>query len=101
MNPVDIVINQIIKNQNGAGEGLQLEAYQDPAGKWTIGYGHTGPGIDKGVTWTAEHAEFALRQDVGDAYLAAIRASSRLTDESPSRKAAITDFIYNVGIGCN
>ena len=29
-------------------EGLRLEAYQDSAGIWTIGYGHTGPEVHCG-----------------------------------------------------
>ena len=30
-------------------EGLELEAYQDIAGIWTIGYGHTGPDVEPGM----------------------------------------------------
>ena len=29
-------------------EGLRLKAYQDSAGVWTIGYGHTGPEVHHG-----------------------------------------------------
>lgn len=29
-------------------EGLRLDAYQDCAGVWTIGYGHTGADVTPG-----------------------------------------------------
>ena len=35
---IDITINDIIKNPDGAGEGCSLNAYSDAAGNcWTIG----------------------------------------------------------------
>src|SRR5260221_4202523 len=45
-------------------EGLRLDAYQDVVGVWTCGYGATGPGIGKGVHWTAQQAEDRLRSDL-------------------------------------
>ncbi|WP_072094152.1 lysozyme [Trabulsiella odontotermitis] len=48
-------------------EGLELEAYPDPGtggAPWTIGYGHTGPDVYKGLVWTDVQADKALRQDV-------------------------------------
>ena len=47
-------------------EGLRLEAYPDPAtggDPWTVGYGHTGPEVRKGMTITDEGAEALLRAD--------------------------------------
>ncbi len=38
-------------------EGLRLEAYQDCAGNWTIGYGHTGPTVSAGQSITEAEAE--------------------------------------------
>ena len=46
-------------------EGLRLAAYPDPATggePWTIGYGHTGPEVHRGLTWTHDQAEAALEQ---------------------------------------
>ena len=40
-------------------EGLELEAYQDSVGVWTIGYGHTKHAI-KGMVITEEEAEEML-----------------------------------------
>jgi lysozyme len=44
-------------------EGLQLEAYQDVAGIWTIGYGHTR-GVYPGMVMTQEQAQQALQDDL-------------------------------------
>jgi GH24 family phage-related lysozyme (muramidase) len=48
-------------------EGLRLDAYVDPVGVWTIGYGHTGPAARKGNTITKERADNLLTQDVREA----------------------------------
>lgn len=48
-------------------EGLELEAYPDPGtggAPWTIGYGHTGPEVKPGLTWTKDQAEQTLRSDL-------------------------------------
>lgn len=49
-------------------EGCRLTAYVCPAGKWTIGYGHTSsagnPVVTPGMTITEEEAETILRNDL-------------------------------------
>lgn len=45
-------------------EGLRLEAYQDIAGIWTIGYGHTGSDVSEGMSISEQEAENLLRQDL-------------------------------------
>jgi len=50
-------------------EGLQLNAYRDPVGILTIGYGYTndagfGPGVSRDDVWTAQQAEDMLREGV-------------------------------------
>lgn len=49
-------------------EKLELKAYDDGAGNWTIGYGHTGRSsgvpVKKGMVITAEEAEKLLVQDL-------------------------------------
>jgi len=52
---------QLIKDS----EGLKLQAYQDVAGIWTIGYGHTG-GVQPGMTITDDQASQFLMQDLAD-----------------------------------
>ena len=44
-------------------EGLRLDAYQDQAGVWTIGYGSTR-GVHAGMTITPGEAERLLLEDI-------------------------------------
>jgi GH24 family phage-related lysozyme (muramidase) len=47
-------------------EGCELSAYPDPASggaPWTIGYGHTGPDVVRGLTISQAQAEACLKQD--------------------------------------
>lgn len=45
-------------------ESCRLEAYQCSAGRWTIGWGHTGDDVAKGTRWTQAKADAVLAQDV-------------------------------------
>jgi lysozyme len=50
-----------------AHEGVVLKAYPDPATKadpWTIGVGHTGPDVHKGLIITEAQADELLRKDL-------------------------------------
>lgn len=80
-------------------EGLRLAAYQDTAGIWTIGYGHTGHGVGSGLVWSAEQAVVALQQDLSAAYSQLVQVETSIPSVSSARQAAITDFVYNLGIG--
>ena len=55
-------------------EGLQLTAYQDQAGRWTIGYGHAGPDVHAGLTITQAQAEQLLESDLAAAVASVNRA---------------------------
>ena len=44
-------------------EGCKLTAYQDTAGVWTIGYGHTA-GVKRGDRCTQYQAEQFLKEDL-------------------------------------
>lgn len=46
-------------------EGCELHSYLCPAGKWTIGYGHTA-GVTEGMAISQAHAEELLKSDVID-----------------------------------
>lgn len=48
-------------------EGKHLKAYQDSAGIWTIGVGHTGPEVKKGLVWTDKQCDQELRVDLFEA----------------------------------
>lgn len=75
-------------------EGCKLKAYLCPAGKWTIGYGHTA-GVTEGMVISQAHAEDLLRADVIDV---AQRMSSYT--KAPVTKwqyIALVSLSFNVG----
>ena len=45
-------------------EGVRLIAYPDVGGVWTIGWGHTGPDVVRGMEITQEEADALLVKDV-------------------------------------
>lgn len=79
-------------------EGCELCAYPDPATRsdpWTIGYGATGRGITKGTVWTQAQAEADLLSritDIGARIDALVKVPL-----TANQKAALADFIYNIG----
>lgn len=83
-------------------EGLRLDAYPDPLTKgppWTIGYGHTGPDVHRGLTWTLAQAEAALLADIARhsaELLAALPWISRL---DPARRRVLLNMAFNLGVG--
>lgn len=74
-------------------ESCVLTAYQDTAGVWTIGYGHTA-GVKRGDKITLYQAELFLREDLGTFEAIANRCKRIGTQ---GRYDAILDFIYNCG----
>lgn len=78
-------------------EGLELTAYQDQGGVWTIGYGHTGHDVYKGLTTTQEIAEQLLLHDVSTAELAVKRFVKVALEQH--EYDAIVDFTFNLGAG--
>jgi GH24 family phage-related lysozyme (muramidase)/co-chaperonin GroES (HSP10) len=77
-------------------EGLRLQAYQDPVGIWTIGYGTTS-GVRPGMVITEAEAEALLRRDL-NRFEAAVADLVKvpLNDDQFS---ALVSFTYNVGEG--
>lgn len=77
-------------------EGLQLSAYLDPVGVWTIGYGTTS-GVYQGMSITSAQAEALLQTDLHRFETAVTDAVTRpITDNQFS---ALVSFTYNVGAG--
>ncbi len=76
-------------------EGLELTAYQDIAGVWTIGYGHTAS-AEPGLVWTEQVAEAALARDLESREDAVARlVTAPLTQ---NRFDALVSLIYNIGV---
>lgn len=76
-------------------EGLRTKAYRDPAGVWTIGYGHT-KGVRRGDRMGRATAEDCLLRDLLpiEKYLdtvAQVRTQGQFD--------ALADFAYNLGLG--
>jgi lysozyme len=77
-------------------ERCRLTAYRDIAGVLTIGWGHTGKDVYEGLVWTQQQADEALVHDE-------IAADALLSIYSPGLTGgtldALTDFVFNFGIG--
>ena len=78
-------------------EGLRLTAYQDQAGRWTIGYGHAGPDVHPGLTITQAQAEQLLESDLAAAVASVNRAVTSGINQS--QFDALVDFVFNLGCG--
>jgi len=85
-----------------AAEGLRLHTYPDPVtggAPWTIGYGHTGPEVHPGLTWTAGQAMEALHVDVGRAVAALDAALPWWRSLDDVRQDCLAELCFNMGIG--
>jgi lysozyme len=78
-------------------EGCELSAYQDVAGTWTIGYGHTGPDVTPALTISQAQAEQFLQNDVAIA-VACVNQSVTVA-LNQNEFDALVDFVFNVGRG--
>jgi GH24 family phage-related lysozyme (muramidase)/nucleoid-associated protein YgaU/uncharacterized protein YbjQ (UPF0145 family) len=78
-------------------EGLRLNAYQDPGGVWTIGYGHTGSDVSPSDVLTKAGAETLLKQDLAK-FENAVRESVSVPLNS-NQFSALVSFTYNMGAG--
>lgn len=79
-------------------ENCILHAYPDPAtggDPWTIGVGHTGPEVHKGLTISEGIADAYLIKDVQDA----VEAVNNLVrvDLSQNQFDALVSFVFNCG----
>ena len=78
-------------------EGLRLDAYRDPVGIWTIGYGHIR-GVQPGMTITEPQATDFLRQDLA----AAENSVGAVTADAPTtgnQFSAMVSLCFNIGSG--
>ena len=78
-------------------EGLRLDAYQDSAGVWTVGYGHTGRDVKPGRCVSEFEAEVLLRTDLRDAIGCVNQALE--VNVAQHQFDALVDFCYNAGRG--
>jgi lysozyme len=76
-------------------ESLQLTAYQDQRGVWSIGWGHTP--ATEGETCTAAQAELWFQEDIQAAVTGV--DESITTNITQNQFDALVSFTYNVGVG--
>lgn len=77
-------------------ETLRLTAYQDQAGVWTCGWGHTG-GVTAATTCTPELADAWLESDLTVAESAVGKLVTRIL--SDNQFAALVSLVFNIGEG--
>lgn len=77
-------------------EGLSLKAYKCPAGVWTIGYGHTGKDVKKGMVITEEKATELLKSDIAR-FEKHVSAYNKIYNFTRNEFSALVSFAYNIG----
>ena len=83
-------------------EGCVLTAYPDPGtggDPWTVGYGHTGPEVRRGLKISQEMASAWLTADLNHAAGEVFRLLPMAGGWSAPRQAALISFVFNVGAG--
>lgn len=78
-------------------EGLRLEAYLCPADVWTIGYGHTGVDVKRGLRIDEATAEALLRADIERFERCVERAITRPMNQN--QFDAFVCLAFNIGCG--
>jgi lysozyme len=78
-------------------EECKLASYQDQAGVWTIGWGHTGPNVGPGLTCNQDAADNWFAADV----LTAVQGVWRtiMAPITQNQFDALVSFTFNVGAG--
>lgn len=82
-------------------EGCVLDAYPDPGSggdPWTIGWGSTGSGIAKGISWTQEQADARLGEHVLE-FAEGVRDAVGGSATKPWQMGAMVSLAYNIGVG--
>lgn len=79
-------------------EGLRLEAYRCPSGVLTVGYGHTGADVAKGLRITEARADALFEGDIAGTERAVDMAVGG-TNLSQCQYDALVSFTYNLGAG--
>lgn len=77
-------------------EGLSLKAHKCPAGVWTIGYGHTGRDVKKGMVITEEKATELLKSDIAR-FEKHVSAYNKIYNFTSNEFSALVSFAFNLG----
>lgn len=77
-------------------EGLSLKSYKCPANVLTIGYGHTGKDVKKGMVITEEKATELLKKDIAR-FEKHVSAYNKIYNFTNNEFSALVSFAYNIG----
>jgi len=83
-------------------EGLELEAYKDAVGVWTIGYGTTrvnGEPVRQGDKISAQLADELLAADLMQRHQKLVELIPAAKNYGANQTAALLSWAYNVGMG--
>lgn len=92
------MLSESIKTKIKQWEGCRLKAYRCPAGRWTIGYGHTGADVTPGLEITDDRANELFEADINrfcltvDPLLKGVKLKQCQYD-------ALVSLAYNIGVG--
>jgi len=79
-------------------EGLRLDAYRDPVGILTIGWGSTGPHVKEGMAITPEEAEALLKTDLAR-FERGVDIMTQGVPTNDNQFSAFVSLAFNIGLG--
>ncbi|MHB8285724.1 MAG: glycoside hydrolase family protein [Caulobacteraceae bacterium] len=79
-------------------EGDRTRAYLDGGGVPTIGIGHTGPEVHRGLVWTQAQVDAQFAADVTHAQAGLIKALPWFAKLDDPRQECLTDMCFNLGL---
>lgn len=89
-----------LKAQLGIDEARRHTAYPDPLTKaepWTVGVGHTGPEVHKGLVWNDEQIDAALDSDIQKAIDGLDRVIPWWRGLDAVRQNVLLNMCFNMG----
>lgn len=90
-----LVVIKKFEGLHKLGADGKIKAYRCPAGRWTIGWGHT-KAVRSGMSIDEAQAEQFLREDLDNIAVPAIRKLIKVEITQP-KMDALCSFIFNVG----
>lgn len=81
-------------------EGRRHRAYPDPltgAGPWTIGIGHTGPEVTRGLVWSDAQIDASFTKDLAKFTRQVLDALPWVSALSEPRQAVLIGMAYQMG----
>ena len=83
-------------------ESCRLQAYLDAVGIPTIGWGHTGPEVHLGLTWTQQQADDMFLHDLlakAEMPLNSMLSGLVNCQLNADQYSALCSLVYNIGAG--